>query len=587
MRTPAPAVHIGTIEPDPLREALRLCGTHLRFALLFSALVNLAYLAPTLYMLAVYDMVVPAGSGVSLVFVTIALGLTLLTLVALDRIRARILLAASVRLDRVFAGRLFRRAMQAASQGPQPRLNQTIREFDVIRAAVTGPAALALFDAPWIPIYIGVCFYLHWAVGTLALASAIVLFGLAIWNERATHRFSARALEASAASFAAQEAAGGSAEVVRALGMSEAFVTQFEAARAQAALPQMEAAHANGRIGGLIRFLRLLLQSAALGLGAWLAINKEISGGAIFASSMLASRALSPIDQIVAQWRTVSQAITAYQTVRSQMAAEPPVVRTSLPVPSARLTVSHVAVVAPGRVLLQGIGFSAEGGQAVGVVGPSGAGKTTLMQVLANARAPDQGEVRLDGARYGDFELDRLGRFIGYMPQDCVLFPGTVKDNISRFDIAAGVDPAAVDEGAVAAAVDAEVHEMILGLPLGYDTPLGPRGRGLSAGQQQRIALARALYGDPMLFVFDEPNAAVDADGEAALLRAIERLKARGALVVLAAHRAGLLASVDFLAVLRGGRLERFGPRQEVMEMLRLGDGGRAGPMAAAGAARP
>jgi ATP-binding cassette subfamily C protein len=205
----------------------------------------------------------------------------------------------------------------------------------------------------------------------------------------------------------------------------------------------------------------------------------------------------------------------------------------------------------------------------VGVIGVSGAGKTTLMQVLANARVPDQGDIRIDGARYTDWESERLGRYLGYVPQDCALFPGTIKDNISRFDIAAGVDPAKVDAMAIAAAKAAGVHELILSLPGGYDAQLGPRGRGLSSGQQQRIALARALYGDPVLFVFDEPNSNLDAEGEAILVEVISRLRARGALVIVAAHRLSLIASADLLAVIRGGRLDRFGPRAEVLEALK------------------
>ena len=564
-------------DESPLREALRLCGVHFRYAMFFSALVNLAYLAPTFYMLGVYDMVVPSGSELTLTFVTIALCLSLLTLTYLDKIRSRILSAASIRLDNIFSARIFRRAMLSAGNPGQLRVNQIIREFDTIRAAATGGAALAMFDAPWIPIYVIVCFYLHPAIGGLALGGSLLLFVLAIWNERSTRRYSQQALEASMASFSAQEAAGGSADVVRALGMTDSFVNQFEAARTRANLPQMEAVHAQGQIGGVIRFLRLFLQSAALGLGAWLAIHKEISAGAIFAASMLAARALSPIDQIVAQWRSVSQAISAYGVIRTHLAADRVAAPTLLPAPAARLQVLQVSVASPARdrVILRDVSFSASGGQVVAVIGPSGAGKTTLMQVLANARNADQGEVRIDGARYTDWDSQRLARFVGYVPQDCGLFPGTVKENISRFDLAAGASAAQVDEAAIAAARTAGVHEMILNLPKGYDTLLGPRGRGLSAGQQQRIALARALYGDPLLFVFDEPNSNLDVEGEAMLVNVIATLRARGALVIVSAHRFGLIASADLLAVLRGGRLERFGPREEILEAIRAAEQAR------------
>ena len=562
----------GTRDVGPLREALKLCGAHLRYAMFFSALVNLAYLAPTLYMLTVYDMALPSGSEVTLTFVTIALTASLLTLVYLDKIRSQILSAASVRLDNVFSARIFRRAMLNAVPGQTVQVNQAMREFDTVRAATTGPAALAMFDAPWIPLYIIVCFYIHPAVGGLALGGSLLLLGLAIWNERSTRYFSDRALQASMESFAAQEAASGSADVVRALGMTDAFVNQFELARARVNLPQMEAAHANGRIGGIIRFLRIFLQSMAIGLGAWLAIEKQITGGAIFAASMLCARALAPIDQIVGQWRNVSQALSAYNAISELIKAQATIHLTSLPAPAPRLVVSQVSVATPARdrLILQGINFSVEGGRVVGVIGASGSGKTTLLQVLANARTPEQGTVRIDGARYEDWDSQKLGRFIGYMPQDCVLFPGSIKDNISRFDRAIGMDTAEVDRRAVAAAQSAGVHQLILSLPGGYDAVVGPRGRGLSVGQQQRIALARALYGDPSVFIFDEPNASVDAEGEQVLVQVIAGLKARGALIIVAAHRLSLIASADLLMVMRGGRLVQFAPREEVLEALRL-----------------
>ena len=552
----------------PAREALALCRTHLWYALVFSAFVNLAYLAPTLYMLQVYDRVVTSGSRPTLVFLTLALLIVLLFMTALDQVRQQILAAASVRLDRVFSRRIFRRALAEGGAGQPPRLTQSVREFDTLRAAVTGPAALAAFDAPWTPIYIVVCFILHPAIGVLALVSSLVLFALAVVNERVTRRYADRTARASASSYAAQEAAGGSMDVVRALGMGEAFATQFEAARQAASLPQLEAQYASGRISGLIRFLRLLLQSSALGLGAYLAISKQISAGAIFASSMLAARALSPIDQLVAQWRTISGAAASYRALREHMAATPEREPTALPAPAARLRLQAVTVATPARdrLQLQDINLDLVGGQVLGVLGASGAGKTTLLQVIANARGATLGELRLDGARYADWAPQRLARLIGYLPQDSVLFPGTVKDNISRFDRFAGVDEALVDAQAVKAALAAGAHELILSLPQGYDTALGARGQGLSTGQQQQLALARALYGDPLLYVLDEPNSNLDSDSEARLVRTIERLKAAGAMVVIATHRVSLINVADTLAVLKDGRLERFGSRQDILK---------------------
>ena len=555
----------------PLREALSLCAVHLRYAVIFSALVNIAYLAPTLYMLQVYDKVVPSGSKPTLIFLTLALTLTLLVLTYLDRLRGRLLMSASVRLDKAFSARIFRRAMLDAPRGAPIRLNQFVRDFDAIRLAATGPAALALFDAPWIPIYIIVCYMVHPIIGSLALGGSLLLCLLAILNERATRDLGKAGAAAAAAGYANQDSASGAADVVRALGMSDAFVAQFEDARVRASLPQMQSARTSGRIGGLIRFLRLFLQSAALGLGAWLAISKDISPGSIFAASMLASRALAPIDQIVAQWRVLSSAAAAYDDLSDQLARLDPGPDTVLPDPKPRLVLRQASVLAPAgdRALLAGVSFEAEGGSIVGVIGPSGAGKTTLLQVIANARALQHGEVRIDGARYGEWDPQRLGRFIGYLPQDSALFPGTVKDNISRFDRWTGASAEAIDAEAVAAARAAGVHDLILALPQGYDTLLGPRGRGVSAGQQQRIALARALYGRPALYVFDEPNSYADAESEAVLLKVLADLKAAGALVLVAAHRLSLIAAVDQIAVLRDGRLDRIGPRVEVLAALR------------------
>ena len=574
--TAGPAANQG-----PLREALRLCGWHLRFAVLFSAIVNIAYLAPTLYMLQVYDRVVPSGSQPTLLFLTLALAAALFVLTYLDRMRSQILLAAGVRLNEVFAGRIFRGALASAAGGQPIRLNQMVRDFDTIRAVMTGPPILALFDAPWIPIYIVVCFIVHPLIGGLALGGALLLGALAIVNERSTRDLNTRAATAVAVSAAGQDSISTGADVVRALGMSGAFLSQFEAARADVVEPQLEGSRSTGRISALIRFLRLLLQSVALGLGAWLAIEKQISGGAIFASSMLAARALSPIDMIVANWRLLSAGATSYTSVREQLRYEPPSDRTHLPAPKARLSLRQVSVLAPTRErpqpLIDSVGLEAAAGQVIGVVGASGSGKTTLLQVIAGARIPDRGEARLDGARYAEWDPERLGRFIGYLPQDSALFPGSIKDNISRFERWTGVDPELIDRKTLAAARAAEIHDLILTLPQGYETVLGPRGRGLSAGQQQRVALARAAYGEPFLYVLDEPNANVDAEGEMALLRLIARLKGEGAIVVMSVHRASLMGVVDILAQLRGGRLERLGPRDQVLASFHASPGPPAG----------
>ena len=555
----------------PIAEALSICRVHAGYALLFSALINIAYLAPTLYMLQVYDRVMVSGSGSTLIFLSVALAASLATQTVIDQIRQRILLAASVRLDRVFSIRIFRKLLSNRSAGPQVRLNQALRDFDMIRAAATGPTAMAVFDAPWVPIYIIVCFFMHWQIGMLALLGSAFLICLAILNERVTKDYVERSAKANAASYASQDAAGQSADVIRAMGMTESFIRQFESGRVSANIPQLEAQQATGRVGGVIRFTRLLLQSMALGLGAWLAVTRQISPGAVFASSMLATRALAPIDQIVAQWRPLQSAATAFKGLKSLLQAEAADRPTALPAPKAQLVVDRVSCANPqkDRVLVREVAFAAQGGSVVAVIGASGAGKTTLLQAIANARGVDGGEIRFDGARYTDWDPERLARYIGYLPQDSAMFPGTVKDNISRFDRQAGRSEAEVDELAIKAAQSAGVHELILSLPQGYDTVLGPAARKLSAGQQQRVALARALYDDPVLYVLDEPNANLDGQGEQNLVQVIARLKQQGALVLLSAHRAPLIGIADYICILKDGRLEKFGTRQEVMEALR------------------
>jgi len=564
-------------EPDvassaggPVAEALRLCSVHLRTTLVFSAIINLAYLAPTIYMLQVYDRVMTSNSGSTLVLLTLALAMVLVLQITLDQLRQRVLLAASVRLDRVFSLRLFQRLLSTRSNEPQPRIGKALRDLDTIRAAATGQGVLALFDAPWIVIYVVVCFIVHWALGLAALMSAVVLFALAVLNERISKVHFKRAADAAALASASQDAASGSTDVIRALGMTQAFTRNFEDKRVGANLPQMTAQQATSKLGGLIRFLRLFLQSTALGLGAWLAISKAITPGEVFACSMLIARALAPIDQIVAHWKSLQSALTAYQGLKGLLHER--VVRPLMPLPHprARLKLDKVKVAYPDREepVLKDITLDWEGGAVIAVLGPSGSGKTTLLQVMAGARQPESGDIRIDGARYEDWDAERLGRLIGYLPQDCVLFPGTVRDNISRFD-RHREDAAQVDEKTLAAAKAARVHDFILGLPKGYETVIGPRGRGLSAGQQQRIAMARALYGEPVIYVLDEPNASLDAAGEAELVHVVSDLRKRGALVVLSTHRTQLISVADKVLILRAGAVERFGPAAEIISTLR------------------
>jgi len=558
-------------QSQALREAVHACRRHLMAAALFSALINLLYLAPTLYMLQVYDRVVPTRGHLTLVFLTLALLFALGSLALIDLVRSRLLVRASLRLERRLAGEILSAALSQPGQGADALAKQAMREFDTMRQTLTGAGALALFDAPWTPIYVLVCFLLHPLLGVLSVVSVALLLGLAVLGERATNTRVERANAAGGAAYVSQEFAAAGAEVVRALGMRRAMVRRHLAERETTQKLSAEASFAGGGYVAASRFARLFLQSLALGVGAWLAIDQKISAGAIFASSLLLARALAPMEQVVGAWRGLAQARGAWRTLRELLdAAAEPRPATRLPAPTGVLEVEQLTVLNAARdgAILHGVGFRAGAGEVIGVVGPSGAGKSTLLRAIAGAVRPDQGAIRFDGAEIGDYDAERLALHLGYMPQDASLFSGTVKENIARFRNHLDDHPERIDEQVIAAARTAAAHEMILRLPQGYDTPLGIGGRGLSAGQAQRIALARALFGEPPVLLLDEPNAHLDSDGEGALAVTLSGLKGRGVTVLIVAHRTGVLMAADKLMVLRAGRIEQFGAREEVMSRI-------------------
>lgn len=548
-----------------MASALALCRRHFVAAAAFSALVNLLYIVPTIYMLQVYDRVVPTQGLQTLAFLTLVLLFALITLALLDQVRTRLLVRAGVQLDAALAPLI----LDATLGRPDlPIARQALREFDTMRSTLTGPGVMALFDAPWAPIYILVCFVVHPYLGVVALFGCAILPLIAWATERATRARLDRAQLIAGASYASQDALLTSADSLRALGMRRAMVARQLRQREAMLIAQTDANFAAGGFLTATKFTRLALQSLALGLGALLAIDNQISGGAIFAASFLIARALAPIELLIGTWKSISQARQSYISLEGLLAitvARP--AATQLPPPRGALALEGVTVLNEARdgAIVNGVSIRIEPGEVVAVIGPSGAGKSTLIRAIAGALLPDRGIVRIDGANAQDWDPERLAQHIGYLPQDSALFAGTVAENIARFSGELGDNRSSIDAAVVQAADKVGADALIRRLPGGYDYPLKLGGRGVSAGQAQRIGLARAVYGNPALLLLDEPNAHLDGEGDTALIAALEALKAEGRTILIVSHKLGILPVVDKILVMRDGRVDLFGPRDEIV----------------------
>lgn len=549
--------------------ALEACRRHFAYAALFSALLNLLFIAPMLYMLQVYDRVIPTQGHTTLLFLTIVLALSLATLATLEALRSRILVRASVRLDQVMAGPIMRATLLQPDTSKR-LARQAVREFDTLRQTLTGPAVLGALDAPWVPIYVLLAFLIHPWIGVLTLVGAGLIMLLAWRNEVATRDPLQQANKAGGRAYAAYDASVSSSDAVRALGLREALIVGHVGDRETMLGLQTDAGLDAARLQAHSKFVRLLLQSLALGVGALLAIDAKVSPGAVFASMFIVGRALAPIDQLVGGWRSIIQARGAITVLDELFSSTPPdVARTRLPAPLGKLEVQALSKGVPGqKPILLNVSFNVSPGEVVAIVGPSGAGKSTLIRAIAGAIEASAGTVRFDGAEQRDWDAEQLATHVGFMPQETMLFAGTVKDNISRFHRHLGDDLARIDEEAVAAAKFAGAHDMILQLPGGYDHVLDLGGRGLSAGQAQRISLARALFREPRYVFLDEPNASLDAEGDAQLVVTLEKLKERGATQLIVAHRLSVLPVVDKLLVLQNGQVSYFGERDEVLAKI-------------------
>ena len=521
-------------------------------------------------MLQVYDRVVPSRGGMTLLFLTLVLAFALATLSLLDVVRLRLFVRASMRLDREIAGAILDATLARPRNNGEVVTGQAMREFDTLRQTLTGGGLMAMFDAPWLPIYLIVAFLLNPWLGLLVLIGGGLLAGIAFSNEKATKARQLRSAEAANYAYASQAQSVGGADVVRALGMRRAMVTRHLAERRTAGLLQAEASFATSGYVAATRFVRLFLQSIALGAGAWLAIDGKLSAGSIFAASFLVARALAPLEALIGAWKGLGAARNAWRALDLLLKGPPVTALTSLPAPQGIIEVDRLVAMRPGRegAILQGLSFRVAPGEVVAIVGPSGAGKSTLLRTIAGAGGPYNGVIRFDGAEMSDYDPERLAASIGYLPQDTVLFAGTVKENIARFSNYLAEDRELVDEQVIAAAKACGVHDMILRFQDGYDTTLALGGKGLSAGQAQGVALARALFGMPKILLLDEPNAHLDAEGEARLVESLREQKARGVSVMIVAHRTGVLGAVDKLMVMRDGRIEVFGPRDEVLARL-------------------
>ncbi|MGQ4272541.1 type I secretion system permease/ATPase [Terrihabitans sp. B22-R8] len=534
------------------------------WVIVFSFFINSLLFVGPLYMLQVYDRVLTSRSEMTLLMITLIAVMMLLVYAALEAVRSRVLVRTGARFDQLLARQLFHIAFRSHINRSTDNPGQLLKDLDSLREFLSGGAIIAMCDAPWVPIFLLICFILHPLLGFVALFGAIAIFVLALMNELTTRR---NLNEAGSATRAANHYISSTlrnAETVHALGMMGAVLHRWMDVHARALGYQAKASDRAGAILAMSKFTRMVLQVAILGVGAYLVLEIEVTPGVMVATSIMMGRALSPVEALVGQWKSLINTRGAYHRVKQILETAPGLdVSMSLPAPQGRVTFEQVSVAPPGgrAPTLRGVSLDIQPGEAVGIIGPSGAGKSTLARAVVGVWPTISGQVRIDGSDVRTWNPDELGRHLGYLPQDVELFAGTVAENIARLG---KVD----SEMVVRAAQEAGVHDVILKLPEGYNTLLGENGIGLSGGQRQRIALARALYGDPRIIVLDEPNASLDHEGEMALTDAIGRMRDRGRTVIVVSHRTTLLSAIEKLAVFAGGTLTLYGPKDAVLNHM-------------------
>ena len=549
-----------------LAEALAACRGAFYGTALISGMSNILMLSGAMFMLEIYDRVLPSRSMPTLVGLLVLVAALFTALGILDAIRGRILVRIGGALDETLSGRVYDTLVRlplragARSDGTQP-----LRDLDAVRSYLSGLGPVALFDLPWIPLYLAICFAFHPLIGFTALGGAIILIVLTLLTEFLMRAPTKAATEAAVVRSGLAEASRRNAEALIAMGMASRIAARWGKANRQYMHSQREASDLGGGLSAISKVLRMMLQSGVLAVGAYLVINQEASAGIIIAASILSARALAPVDLAIANWKGFVAARQSWQRLNQLLTVLP--ARTApmpLQAPAHRLTVESVSASPPGvpKIVVQDITFELEAGQGLGIIGPSGSGKSSLVRLLVGVWQPVRGNVRLDGAALDQWAPDALGRHVGYLPQDVELMAGTVAQNIARFEDEPDTD------AVIAAAKAVGVHDLIVRLPAGYDTPIGEQGSALSAGQAQRIALARAVYRDPFLVVLDEPNSNLDSEGEEALTRAILGVRERKGIIVVVAHRPSAIAGVDQLLMMSQGRAQAIGPKDEILSKV-------------------
>jgi ATP-binding cassette subfamily C protein len=549
-----------------LSAALATCRSAFIWTAVFSGMSNILMLTGSVFMLEVYDRVLPSHSIPTLVALTILATSLYIALGILDLIRGRILVRVGAKIDEAVSDRVYEVVVSAPLKaGDRGDSLQALRHLDNLRSFLSGMGPIALFDLPWIPLYLAICFVFHTLIGVTALLGAIILCILTLLTDVYTRDSSKQALGLAVSRNSLAETSRRNAEALIAMGMFGPMADRWRQTNRKYIATQQQTSDTASGFASTSKVLRMVLQSAVLAVGAYLVINQQATAGIIIASSILSARALAPVDLAIAHWKGFIAARQSWHRL-NQLLPFFPVKKEpmSLEAPSRTLTVDAASAFPPGSqtLVVNNINFVLKAGGGLGIIGPSGSGKSSLARMLVGIWEPGRGTIRLDGATYDQWARDALGRHIGYLPQDVELLSGTIAENIARFS------PAPKAEMIIAAARAANVHDLIVGLPAGYETVIGEQGISLSAGQAQRIALARALFGEPFLVVLDEPNSNLDAEGDEALTRAILGVRQRKGIVVVVAHRPSAIAGLDSILVMNQGRQVDFGHKEETLAKL-------------------